>query len=52
LILQLVGIFSINRSEVINLGDLPKYDLQGLLGSTETYFRVILGIVLEILEAQ
>lgn len=32
--------FSVNRSEVINLGDLPRYDLQGLLGSTETYFRV------------
>lgn len=32
--------FSLNRSEVISLGDLPKYDLFGLLGSTETYFRV------------
>lgn len=32
--------FSINRSEVVDLGEMEKYDLFGLLGGTEHYFRV------------
>ena len=32
--------FSINRSEVVNLGDLEKYDYFGLLGGTEHWLRL------------
>lgn len=32
--------FTINRSEVLSLGDLKEYSITGLLGSTETYFMV------------
>ena len=37
--LNFIWNFSINRSEIIQLGDMDVYSYQGLLGGTETWFR-------------